>query len=88
MVSARDMARVATESGGDASRAALEILAVRLFEVGMLSMNQAAQLAAVTLNDFLTLCDRLQVALVREVDDSELATEQGSSPLAAGGVSS
>jgi predicted HTH domain antitoxin len=66
MVSARDVARVAHESGGDTSRAALEILAVRLFDDETLSMNQAAELAGVTLNDFLALCDRLQVPVVQE----------------------
>lgn len=66
MVSARDVARVARESGGDMSRAALEILAVRLFDEETLSMNQAAELAGITLNEFLALCERLQVPVVQE----------------------
>jgi predicted HTH domain antitoxin len=71
MVSARDVARIAVESGGDTSRAALEILAARLFGDAVLTMNQAAQLAGLTLNDFLTLCDRLHVPVVQEQAETE-----------------
>jgi predicted HTH domain antitoxin len=76
MVSARDVARLALESGGDTSRAALEILAARLFGDGVLTMNQAAQLAGVTLNDFLALCDRLQVPMVREYAEREFGERE------------
>jgi predicted HTH domain antitoxin len=86
MVSARDVARIAVESGGDTSRAALEIVAARLFGDTVLTMNQAAQLAGLTLNDFLTLCDRLHVPVVQEQEQTESGEREPAMAVQAGGT--
>jgi predicted HTH domain antitoxin len=66
MISAKDIARLAEQSGGDVYRAALEAIAVNLFDEGVLSMGQAARLLGIRLDDFFALCDRLQVPVLRE----------------------
>jgi predicted HTH domain antitoxin len=66
MVSAREIARLAEQSGGDVAQTALQAIAVHLFDEGALSMGQAARLLGMRLDDFIALCDRLQVPVLRE----------------------
>lgn len=79
MVSAEALARVAEHRTGDQEiyRSALQVVAVDLFDRGMLSMGRAARLAGVPLGDFIDLCDRLHVPILRE-PDAGLVEEVGS----------
>lgn len=70
MVSA---AEVACAAGGAATEEnvymhVLEIIAVNLFDQGLLSMGQAARLLGISINDFIGLCDRLEAPVLRELD--------------------
>lgn len=65
MVSADDVARVAsTVPDGDVYRHVLEVVAVRLFEEGTLTMMQAARFLSIPLDDFIDLSDRLGVPIL------------------------
>jgi hypothetical protein len=68
MLSARQLARLAGgHEGGQAVYAnALRLLAVTMFDEGILSLGQAAHLAGLPLGEFIELCGRLGVATLRE----------------------
>jgi len=81
MVSAEELARVAANLRGDESvyRETLALLAVDLFDKGTLSMGRAARFAGMNLTDFIDLCSRLGVPILREPlegFESELASFQ------------
>ncbi len=71
MVSLKDVARVSGQLSGDPDlySAVLRLIAVDLFEHGVLSMGRAAQFAGLPMGDFIDLCDRLQVSILREPDE-------------------
>ncbi|MDQ2741544.1 MAG: type II toxin-antitoxin system Phd/YefM family antitoxin [Chloroflexota bacterium] len=68
MVSANELARVAARLGGDESvyRGALALVAVDLFDRGTLSMGRAARLAGLPLDEFIDLCGRMHVPMLRQ----------------------
>ncbi len=72
MVSADALARIATQQTGDQEiyRSTLQAVAVDLFNHDVLSMGRAAQLAGLPLGDFIDLCDRLHVPVLRESETS------------------
>lgn len=71
IVSLKDVARVAGQLSGDPDlyAAVLRLMAVDLFDHGVLSMGRAAQFASLTMGDFIDLCDQLQVSILREPDE-------------------
>jgi prevent-host-death family protein len=78
MVSAAELARVASqlEDGEGVYRDTLALVGVDLFNRGVLSMGRAARLAGIGLADFIDLCGRLHVPVLREPPegfDGELA---------------
>jgi PHD/YefM family antitoxin component YafN of YafNO toxin-antitoxin module len=68
MVSADALAHIAMQHTGDQEiyRSTLQAVAVDLFDHDVLSMGRAAQLAGLPLGDFIDLCDRLHVPVLRE----------------------
>lgn len=72
MVSADDVARVAGEiaTGRDLYHHVLELVAVNLFDQGVITMGQAARLLGTSLDHFIDLCDRLEVPVLRETGRS------------------
>lgn len=72
MVSAAEVARAAGwgQAGDGVYEKVLEVVAADLFDTGVLSMGQAARLLGITVNDFIELCDRLEVPVLRESDRS------------------
>lgn len=66
IVSAEELARVAAPGQNNIYRGALQLIAVDLFDKGVLSMGQAARLAGLSLGEFFELCDRMQVPVLRE----------------------
>lgn len=72
MVSARDVARIGDYLGSDADPAqrVAALVAAHLFDQGVLSMGQAARFAGLALGDFIALCDRFGIAVLRESDRS------------------
>ena len=78
MVSAKELARVAThlEGDDDVYRRTLALVAVDLFDRGTVSMGRAARFAGMNLADFIDLCGQLHVPVLREPPegfDGELA---------------
>ncbi len=72
MVSADEVARLAQQATGDLElyQAALEIIAVHLFDEDTLSMGQAARLLGISMEAFIELCFRLEVPVLRESEQS------------------
>lgn len=76
LISAEQLARVAAARGGDLDLydRALELLALDLYQRGVLTVAQAASLVGLPLGDFIDLCGRLQVPILWE-PDADLQTE-------------
>jgi len=79
MVAARKLAALAAERGGEEQvyRRALELIAVDLFDREVLSLGQASRLVGIALSDFIDLCARLRVPVLREPEEgieAELAS--------------
>lgn len=69
IVSAEKLAQVAAAMGpeqADAYARTLQLLAVELYRDAILTLGQAAQLAGLTLGDFIDLCGRLDVPVLWE----------------------
>lgn len=67
MISASALGRAVAAMGGDPDlyRSALQVLSVKLFDGGMLSLGRAAELAGLPLTDFMDLCGALHVPVYR-----------------------
>ena len=68
MIGSRALARVAAAGGADADlyRSAMQTLAVKLFDWGVLSLGRAAAMAELSLTDFMELCGTLRIPVFRE----------------------
>jgi predicted HTH domain antitoxin len=68
ILSAKAIERAASrgDAQDDLYHRAVRLLAVDLFDRGVLSTGQAARLAGMPLADFVALCDRLEVPVLRE----------------------
>lgn len=67
LLSSKELAQVAAQTGAsDVHRSALQLIAVRSFDSGALSMGRAGELAGISLVDFIELCERLHVPVLRE----------------------
>jgi predicted HTH domain antitoxin len=71
MVSASEVAKVANRLSGDPSlfHDVLALMAVDLFDRGVLSIGKASSLLGIPLSEFIELCNRLDVPILRESDE-------------------
>lgn len=72
MVGADELARLVDRGSGDPAlyHHVLELIAVDLFDHGVLTITQAARLAGMSVGAFSEACDRLGVPVLRESDRS------------------